>query len=274
MVRVALTPHWVAMSEAAVPKTWAEARDLVLANLPWILLLVAVERVIEQHFIQAGVALILCAVAFGVAIHWNAFEGFKKRVGRRGLAFVFIAIGAILLAGGIYLLASHPSANTNELQTNLDQTTAQLTAERDARGALDRQLAATRRELQEFQHQAREAAPSPQLSPTGNKQFANKTIRQLRAIYEGRTALQAEPFMADEIGKLIDVEGTVGTIQSGMALLVSAENRDDVVECRFDATWNPKLSTFRQGEKMKVRGTIAPHQGGAQIYLSNCEIRG
>jgi hypothetical protein len=41
------------------------------------------------------------------------------------------------------------------------------------------------------------------------RKFTTRTVRELRALYEGRTRLQADAFMADEKGKLIDVEGTV-----------------------------------------------------------------
>jgi hypothetical protein len=97
----------------------------------------------------------------------------------------------------------------------------------------------------------------------------------LRAFYEGRTRLQADAFMADEKGKLIDVEGTVNNVDSGMAFLQAANpqaGNNDFVECRFDNQWNAKLSTFRQGDHMKIRGTNGPSQNGAQIYLQECEI--
>jgi hypothetical protein len=132
------------MSESAVPKTWADARNLILGNAPWILLLVAVERAIEGHFAQAGVALVLCFLSLGIAIHWNAFEGLGTRKGRRRLAFVIIAIGAICLAVGIYLLASPPPPVSPIAEVGKDQ----ITLDDPARSAIDRQLATTRSELQ------------------------------------------------------------------------------------------------------------------------------
>lgn len=102
-------------------------------------------------------------------------------------------------------------------------------------------------------------------------QFATRTVRELRALYEGRTRLQADAFMADEKGKLIEVEGTVVNVDSGMAFL-KVGNMNDYVECRFGPEWNAKLGTFRQGDHMKIRGTIGPNQNGAQIYLQECEI--
>ena len=58
-----------------------------------------------------------------------------------------------------------------------------------------------------------------------------------------------------EKGKRIDTEGTIGRIDSGMALIY---NNNDPIECRFDLQWNPKLATFRNGEHLKVRGKIGP----------------
>src|SRR5262249_33289920 len=150
----------------------------------------------------------------------------------------------------------------------------QLQAERNAREVIDRQLAAMRNELQETLRQlqiARQTAPTPSIAVAGPKVFTDKTIHQLRAMYEGRTALQAEAFIGPEKGKWIDTEGTIVRVDSGLAFLQSAKNANDSIECRFDVQWDPKLATFRHGELLKVRGKIAPHQNGAQIYLQECE---
>src|SRR4051812_16186950 len=108
-------PPWVAMSDSAVPETWADARKLILGNAPWILLLVAVERAIEGHFTQAVVSLVLCFIALGIAIHWKAFEGLGTREGRRRLAFIFIIVGAAILMVGIYLLARAPIVGEQQI---------------------------------------------------------------------------------------------------------------------------------------------------------------
>jgi hypothetical protein len=115
MAGLQLVPFWVVMSESAIPKTWADARDIILANAPWSLLLVAIERAIEGHLVQAAVALILCFVALGIAIYWKVFEGLGRRGGRRRLSFVLIFIGFTILASGIYLLASQPRSVERQL---------------------------------------------------------------------------------------------------------------------------------------------------------------
>jgi hypothetical protein len=110
-----------------------------------------------------------------------------------------------------------------------------------------------------------------QAPSNADKNFTTRTVRQLRALYEGRTRLQADAFMADEKGKLIDVEGIIQNIDNGMAFL-QVGNSADYVECRFGLEWNAKLSTFHQGNRIKIRGAIGPSQNGAQIYLQDCEI--
>jgi hypothetical protein len=138
------------MSETALPESWTDARKIILANAPWILLLVAIERAFEGHYIQAAVAFLLCIISLGIAIYWKAFEGLTKREGRKRLSFVLITIGAAILATGIYLLATQPlpTPDVTQDQTRLDQANDQLNAERDARSALDQQLARMRSELQ------------------------------------------------------------------------------------------------------------------------------
>ena len=80
------------MSEASVTRSWADARNYLLANAPWILLLLAGERAFEAHYLQSAIALLLCIIAFGVAVHWNAFEGLTKPEGRNKLAFALIEL--------------------------------------------------------------------------------------------------------------------------------------------------------------------------------------
>lgn len=108
------------------------------------------------------------------------------------------------------------------------------------------------------------------------KEFTKRTVRELRAFYEGRTGLQADAFMTDEKGKLIEVEGTIVQIHDGMAFLNVGQDlhngMTDSVECRFAPAWNAKLGTYRQKERMKIRGVIGPNQNGAQIYLQDCQI--
>lgn len=269
------------MAESQLPKDWGEARDIILGNLPWILLLTGVELLFHEQWYSGIAALVGCLISLICAIYLGVFKNIGKDRDRRRRLFTWFLIlaGTALLGWGIVRLGTQAGFRSSD-SAELAEIKAELDDERGQRSALDRQLAATRHELQaaktaldSLQERTRAAAPTPAQSSIAGKQFTAKTVRQLRALYEGRTALQADAFMADEKGKLIDVEGTVVMIHSGMAFLNTLENPNDSVECRFSNNWNPKLSTYRKGDTMKIRGTIAPTQNGAQIYLDDCEIR-
>ena len=90
------------MAEASSPKSWAEAFHSLVANLTWILPLVAAERLWEGHYYQALGALIAWLANVGVAIHSDIFIGGR---GRRRMAWIAILLGAAFLTSGIYLLA-------------------------------------------------------------------------------------------------------------------------------------------------------------------------
>ncbi|RXT44871.1 hypothetical protein B5V03_20010 [Bradyrhizobium betae] len=193
---------------------------------------------------------------------------------RKWLALALIVIGASIVAMGVYLLWNQQApAAMGTGAPAADELARRLDEERAARSSIEAQLTAAKRDLDELSQRARSAAPTPPIAPPKDRRFTDKTIRQLRAIYEGRTGLQAEAFISDEYGKSIEVDGKVVSVFSGMAMLASNENNSDMVECRFSPPWNPKLSTYRIGDMMKVLGVIAPTQNGAQIYLNDCEIR-
>lgn len=160
MIRAALTPPWVQMSEAALPSSWAEARDVVLANAPWIFLLIAGERAFDDHYIQASVALFLCVMFFGVAIYWKVFEGLTKPAGRHRLSFILMTIGALILAAGIYFLATREA--THEDKAKVDELNSSLKSARDANAILDRQIASIRSEIQNLQSRLDSATRSTQ----------------------------------------------------------------------------------------------------------------
>jgi hypothetical protein len=114
---------------------------------------------------------------------------------------------------------------------------------------------------------------SNQNSASADRVYTSKTMTELRGFYKDRTALQAEAFMADEIGKWINTEGAIRFIRpDGLVFLV--DNGGEITSCEFDAGWKPKLGAFRPGEIMKVVGKIGTGQTGASpIYLRPCEIR-
>lgn len=91
--------------------------------------------------------------------------------------------------------------------------------------------------------------------------FTTKTIAELMGFYEDRTALQGDAFMNDEVGKWINTDGIVHDIQPGNAISVILDVGKYAVTCSFNnKLWQAKLSTFRDGDTMKIVGNIEPGQ--------------
>ncbi|MGW1420559.1 hypothetical protein ACWAT4_10625 [Bradyrhizobium manausense] len=153
------------MSDSTLPESWTDARKIILANAPWCLLLVAIERAFEAHFIQALVAFIFCILSLGVAIHWKAFEGLTQPKGRWRLALGLVIAGLMFLAAGVYLLAAQqPSLQTdeavNQLTKELHEATETLEAERKQRRQAQSLASGLREELMATRHTSLQAQPS------------------------------------------------------------------------------------------------------------------
>jgi len=212
------------------------------------------------------------AVIGGAAILWIDYT-IRRRTKKMALALYIIALTLAGLATWILFQPAKQTESTQSSQSNISDA---------AKAAI---IAPFQAQIDELRNQI---ASIPRQNPTGGywssrkpeqpveREFTKRTVRELRAIYEGRTSLQADAFMADEKGRLIETEGTVMNVDSGMAFLKIGDNppNTDHVECRFGSQWNAKLGTFRRGELMKIRGVIGPNQNGAQIYLQECEIIG
>jgi hypothetical protein len=184
---------------------------------------------------------------------------------------VIVVIGVAIAAVGLWRQSRSP-ATVLTTQTAVPSQRPSMLSGRPVSGLevvqrleqLETELDSTKRELKDTKQRLADAQQE-----ASDRKFTNRTIRQLRAIYEGRTRLQADAFMADEKGKLIETQGIVVNVDSGMVFL---QNENDFIECRLGPEWNAKLSTLRQGDTVKIRGTIGPSQNGAQIYLQECEI--
>src|SRR5262245_26845626 len=98
------------MAEAELPQTWSNAGRAALGNSLWILPLVAFERLIEGHFIQAGIAGVAWIVALFAAIQLHVLQEIISDRERRQqlLTWALIIGGAAILAIGIYRLAVQP----------------------------------------------------------------------------------------------------------------------------------------------------------------------
>lgn len=115
--------------------------------------------------------------------------------------------------------------------------------------------------------------PAEQPAPQSKREFTNKTIRQLRALFEGRTALQGDALIKPFKGLWVETEGEIVLINTNPAVVLKMGEQDSV-ECWFSKDWSNVLARYSNGEKLKVRGQINDTQNGAQLYLKNCEVVG
>ena len=107
------------------------------------------------------------------------------------------------------------------------------------------------------------------------KEPANRTPRQLLALYEGRTPFQADKLIEPFKGLWVESDGEIRNVlpdgRPGHSIAV-LKTGNDTVECRFGPEWANHLGRFDIGESIKFRGKISPSQNGSQLYLSECEI--
>ena len=118
-------------------------------------------------------------------------------------------------------------------------------------------------------------SPAPPPAASANKVFIDKTARELLALYEGRTMLQADILIEPFKGKWIKVEGTIlQLIPSGLPRLTTAVLRDGdkIINCGVGPDGNNRLLKLNTGDKLKAVGRIAPSQNGQQLYLLDCEL--
>ncbi|KZD21780.1 hypothetical protein A4A58_11680 [Tardiphaga robiniae] len=242
------------------------------------------------NFFTSPIFIILACAAVGAAIYswvdlvirmWSERWRLTDRLSFGSSDRKLIAMSLMLIFGGGFALSALWLAGERFMvPTPIQKITADgIPQSDDQRAAI---IAPFQAQIDELRKQI---ASIPQPAPaffgggpaaTAGKEVTKRSVRELRAIYEGRTRLQADAFIADEKGKWIEVEGIVQNVDSGMAFLQTGQEAHngmpDYVECRFEANWNAKLGTYRQNEKMKIRGIIGPIQNGAQIYLQGCEI--
>ncbi len=116
--------------------------------------------------------------------------------------------------------------------------------------------------------------PLPNLTPP-IREFTDRTPRELLALYDGRTPLQADPLMDPFKGKWIKAEGKIlNLIPDGIpgASIAVLKDGERIIECRLDARWGNQVRKLSKEDAMGVVGKIALHQNGSQLYLQECEI--
>lgn len=88
---------------------------------------------------------------------------------------------------------------------------------------------------------------------------------------EGLTSIQAAEELQDLVGKWRTLRGEIFDIRpSSSRFIVFIKGEDGILGCRFDSAWGPKLSEFRPGEEIALRGRILGFSAG--VRLDNCEL--
>lgn len=102
--------------------------------------------------------------------------------------------------------------------------------------------------------------------------FAKRTLRELLALYEGRTILQADSLIEPYKGLWILVQAETLMVipdTAGVTLILTS---DGLINARFDNSWRTALGRVNTGDKIKICGKIATIQNGQQLYLVECEL--
>jgi hypothetical protein len=96
------------MADAELPSTWSGAARNVLGNSLWILPLVTIERLLDDHFYQGSIAGIAWIVALAAAVELHVVQdAFATRERRNQMmTWALIVVGALVLGGGILRLAN------------------------------------------------------------------------------------------------------------------------------------------------------------------------
>ncbi len=191
-------------------------------------------------------------------------------------ARVWIAVLLLFFSYGIapeiYQRALAPSVPAQNSQQQMDEKIAAAVTNLNAQlNEAKRERDIARRDADTLRKQIQNTPTPPRPNYDQPRVYTNKTIADLRGFYNGRTALQGNAFMADEIGKWIKTQGTINFIRPDG--LVFLDGGGGIISCEFAPSWNQKLSAFRPGEIMKVVGKIGTGQVGVSpIYLRPCEL--
>jgi hypothetical protein len=186
--------------------------------------------------------------------------------------FIIIVVGAAIVGIGLFRQSRQPQ-QFSITQRDIDELTRPL---REQIGSLKEQLAQRKTAVQPPQVQAPAFfGGGPTTEAPEQRRFTNRSVRELRALYDGKTAFQADKLMEPYKGMWIETEGTIAGIyadgNNGGAVAV-LRNNNDTVECRFSADWARDLGRYNNGEVLKVRGKLSNNQNGQQIYLVYCEV--
>jgi hypothetical protein len=115
------------VADADIPSSWSSAGRNALGNSLWILPLVTFERATEEHYYQAVALGVFWLVALVIAVKLHVIEELISSRERQQqlLTWALILSGTVLLAWGIFRLASSPAtiievAGQSDVQARLD----------------------------------------------------------------------------------------------------------------------------------------------------------
>lgn len=125
-------PWTSAMADSDIPKTFGDAVLKFLWNsLPFILLLIAFERLVEHKYEQAAAFAAAFVFNLVIVVKWEqiaAHLGIYRERRAKVLTWVLIAIGAAILGWGVFRLATEPhGAGRADIETAI----APIRKERD-----------------------------------------------------------------------------------------------------------------------------------------------
>jgi len=165
---------------------------------------------------------------------------------------------------------SAPLFTEEQLKARVDAAVATAVTNLNSQiSEANRRTDAAQRELNALRSQIQNA-PNPPRNLDEPRVFTKLTIPEIRALYTGRTPLQGDVLLRDEIGKWIETDGVVQDVQT--AGFVTLHKDDKGILCLFDSVWNPKLSVLRVGDTIKVVGKLYNQQNESVIQLRACEL--
>jgi hypothetical protein len=224
------------------------------------------------------IGIIFIVVVAGMAAHFAGWDEWRwQRL--RGVWWFWSIFG---LSGGVALAlwfyprivgSTEPPVVIHDPPSAEDIAKASAPIQKQL-NAVTQQRDAALAEIASLGHRRGESSqttPAPPTYADDHRVYTTKTVAGLMAFYEGRTGLQGDIFMADEIGKWINTEGKLQNIQPDATVILQVAKY--AVTCIFGPQWRLKLSAFRDGDIMKIAGKIIPGQTGGSIYLHDCELR-
>ncbi len=118
------------------------------------------------------------------------------------------------------------------------------------------------------------ASPKPSTT-VGPRRYTDKTAGELVTFFVGRTTLQANKLIEEEVGKWLKVRGTFKnafTNNSQGDLTVFIREGSAVIQCNFPPQSADRIKDLRDGDPIAIEGQIISNQLGNPFWLMKCEF--